>query len=136
MAFAGRFLMATQHLLCRFRDCSTRRLLVSDEKKLLSVGTGIAFSVGGLLLTRIWYRSTKKTQAYVRHWWDSLIKVENGLSLNTYAFAQQLESQGKDEYRKLLTQIPILFGIAWALLLVIAVLRLAISVIHCASFAR
>src|SRR5258708_17300276 len=67
-------------------------LLVSDEKRLLPVAAGIAFSIGGLWLTRIWYRSTKKTQAYVRHWWESLIEVENGLGLNAFAFAQQLET--------------------------------------------
>lgn len=109
-------------------------LLVSDEKRLLSVATGIAFSVGALLLTRIWYRSTKKMHAYVRHWWESLIKIEDALRLETFAFARQLESQGKDEYRHLLTQIPTLFGIAWVLLLLIGVIRFAATALHCASF--
>jgi len=62
-------------------------LLVSDEKRLLPVAAGIAFSIGGLWLTRIWYKSTTKTQAYVLHWWKGIIEVEKGLSLNTRADA-------------------------------------------------
>jgi hypothetical protein len=95
-------------------------LLVSDFRR-LPVGAGIVFSVGGFLLTRIWYRSTRKTQAYVRHWWESMLDVEDGLA--PYDFARQLEARGEDEYRKLLPQIPILFGIAWVLLFVTAIVR-------------
>jgi hypothetical protein len=111
-------------------------LLVSDEKRLLPVVAGIAFSIGGLCLTWIWYRSTQKTQAYVRHWWDSLIEIENGLALNAYAFAQRLETKGKDEYRKLLKKIPLLFGIAWVLLLIVAVGRLTSALVQYACLIR
>jgi hypothetical protein len=99
-------------------------LLVSGEKR-LPVGVGILFSAGGLWLTWIWYRSTKKTQAYVRHWWDSLMKVEDWLALSPYDFARQLERKGGEEYRRLLKQIPLLFGVAWIVLLIVATSRFA-----------
>ncbi len=59
----------------------------------------------------------------MRHWWDSILAIEDGLA--PFDFARQLETRGKDEYRKLLPQIPILFGIAWLLLFITAVVRFA-----------
>jgi hypothetical protein len=87
----------------------------------LPVGAGIVFSVGGFLLTVIWYRSTKKTQAYVRHWWQSMLAIEDGLA--PHDFARQLEAKGDDEYRRLLPRIPILFGTAWVLLFITGIVR-------------
>src|ERR1039458_4861270 len=82
--------------------------LVSGGTK-LPVGAGVLCSIGGFLLTMIWYSSTKKTQDYVRHWWRSILAIEQGLALSPYDFAQQLEKQGRDEYRKLPKSIPVLF---------------------------
>ena len=65
-----------------------------------------------------------------------ILRSHNKKPLNAYAFAQRLETQGKEEYRKLLTQIPILFGVAWVLLLIVAVERLAIALLRCAFLLR
>ena len=88
------------------------------------MGAGIVFSIGGLILTLTWHSSTKKTQDYVRHWWNSLIDLERSLNLAPHDYAQQLEKAGNDEYRKLPIRIPLLFSAAWILLLVVGVLDL------------
>ena len=103
-------------------------LLVS-AKDTLPVGTGLGFSVGGLLLTMIWFCSTKKTWGYVRHWWDKIRDIEADLALSPYDFAQQLESKqerdGDVRYKTLLLGIPFLFSLAWIALFLTAVVRLA-----------
>lgn len=99
--------------------------LLASGEKLLPVGAAIVVSVGGLLLTLIWYLSTKKTQEYVRHWWESVLAIENGLlpTPSPYNFAQQLDRKGKDEYRKLLPGIPVLFSAAWIALFTLSIAR-------------
>jgi len=99
------------------------------------VGAGVFCSIGGFLLSLIWYSSTKKTQDYVRHCWRSIqaIKGENGLALKPFDFAQQLETQGKDEYRRLPKSIPLLFGVAWGLLFITAVVRF-VCFVKCVRF--
>jgi hypothetical protein len=95
----------------------------------LSVGTAIAVSFGGILLTIIWYRSTVKTWRYVRHWWDSIIEIEKDLNMGQqkYDIASRLESAPKDclPYRCLVQAIPLLFGMAWAALLILSIARCA-----------
>jgi hypothetical protein len=98
-------------------------LLVSNKEP-LSLGAGIVFSIGGLILTLTWHSSTKKTQDYVRHWWNSLIDLERSLNLAPHDYAQQLEKAGNDEYRKLPIRIPLLFSAAWILLLVVGAVAL------------
>ncbi len=97
-------------------------------EKLLQIGTGCLFSVGGLVIAIIWYHSTNKTWAYVRHWWDSIRAIEADLALRPYDFAERLESkqslQRSTQYRNLVRAIPILFIFAWALLFLIGVVRL------------
>ena len=97
-------------------------------RKIFQAGSGLAFSFGGLILTVIWHLSTKKTQTYVRHWWDSIRAIEKALALSPYDFAQQLESQQENaagvKYQMLVRWIPILFGSAWILLFLIAAVRL------------
>jgi hypothetical protein len=106
---------------------------VSGER-LLSIGSGIGFSIGGFLLTMIWYCSTKKTWGYVRYWWESVQKAEEGLALHPFDFAKQLESEqdrGQSvRYRNLVVWIPLLFSLVWVALFILAVARFACFV-HC-----
>jgi hypothetical protein len=106
--------------------------LMVSAKDALQIGTSIGFSIGGFLLTMIWYCSTKKTWGYVRHWWDKIREIEAELALGPYDFAQQLESKqerdGGVRYKTLLLGIPLLFSSAWGALFLIATVRFACSV--------
>src|ERR1017187_4444212 len=62
----------------------------SDE---LNVGAGLVLSMLGIWLTVAWHQSNEKTHTYVRHWWDSIIRIEGrlGLTPSSLDFARQLE---------------------------------------------
>jgi len=106
--------------------------LVSGSHK-LEVGAGVGLSVLGICLTFVWYRNNAKTHGYVRHWWDSMGKIEAQLNLTPNDFASQLDrkqdeehkERGGWEYRDMIQKVPILFGVAWVALFVTAVVRLA-----------
>ena len=93
---------ATQQLLRGLRDRSGWRTSAAGEWFSAVAGRRWIVFRSGFFLTLIWYRSTKTTQAYVRHWWDSISAIEDGLA--RFDFARQQETRGKDEYRKLLRQ--------------------------------
>jgi hypothetical protein len=103
--------------------------LVSGQHALAGVG----LSLLGIALTVVWYRNNTKTHAYVRHWWDALMAIESHLHLGPNDFATQLErkqeerhkSEGDTAYRRLIQQVPILFGVAWTALLFVGVIRAA-----------
>jgi hypothetical protein len=104
-------------------------LLVSSHRR-LSIGAAIAFSVGGLLLTAIWYVSTVKTWYYVRHWWDSIATIEKTLALDPFNFVEKLEAKKEKPwscvpYRYLVRAIPFIFGIVWLSLLILGIVRIA-----------
>ncbi|MFZ1010636.1 MAG: hypothetical protein WAN65_27605 [Candidatus Sulfotelmatobacter sp.] len=99
-------------------------LLVSSKDP-LSIWAGIGFSIGGFLLTAIWFVSTYKTYMYVRHWWDSLRKVEEKVAPSPFDFASQLEAKPTCiPYKVLVLSVPILFIVGWLSLFGIGVGRM------------
>ncbi len=103
-------------------------LLVSGDRR-LPIEAGIGFSVGGFLLTVIWAVSTSKMHEYVRHWWDSIQKIEAALALSPHDYAEQLEFKREQArsilpYKLLVVSIPFVFSLVWVALFVIAVVRL------------
>jgi hypothetical protein len=105
--------------------------LVSGARA-LEILSGVGFSILGICLTVVWYRNNTKTHAYVRHWWDALRTIEERLNLSPNDFATQLENKqenqhknekGEKQYRVLIQRVPILFGIGWMALLLVAVIR-------------
>jgi hypothetical protein len=105
-------------------------ILVSGSR-LVEILAGLALSILGTLLTVVWHYSNKKTHTYVRHWWDSVRKIEARLNLAPNDFAEQLtqaqeirhQRDGGIQYRDLIQRVPLLFGIAWAVLFLVAVGR-------------
>jgi len=97
------------------------------------LGASLLLSMLGIWLTIVWYRSNKKTHMYVRHWWDSLGRIEQRLRIAPSDFAQQLElgqeeqhqRQGGIPYRSLIQNVPMMFFVMWTALFLTAVVRMA-----------
>lgn len=105
--------------------------MLASNRDLLPTAAGVIFSLGGIFLTWIWYRSTAKTQDYVRHWWESLQYIEAAIPLEPqFNFARHLEAKGRNEYRKFPKLIPILFVGAWIFLFLVAFGR-SVLIVKC-----
>ncbi len=112
-------------------------ILISGSR-MVEIVAGLVLSILGIGLTMVWHHSNDKTHTYVLHWWDSIRNIETRLNLAPNDFAEQLtqaqeirhQRDGGIQYRDLIQRVPLLFGIAWAALLLIAVGRAAYVARH------
>jgi hypothetical protein len=94
--------------------------LVSDP---YFAGEGGALAALGILLTAVWYRNNNKTHFYAVYWLEKVAEIERALMQRTgeaIDFAAQILRRprtGHIRHRHLVQAVPVIFFIAWMILL-------------------
>jgi DNA-directed RNA polymerase subunit F len=100
--------------------------LLSD---LDSAWAGAVLAALGLCLTGIWYRNNNKTHFYAVYWLEKVAEIERKLvqqSGEAVDFAAQIlnrPNRDRIRHRHLVQAVPIIFFIAWAILLCLGIYK-------------
>jgi hypothetical protein len=101
-----------------------------DEQK--SAWAGIVLSILGMLLTEIWRRNNNKTHFYAVYWLGKVTELEARLSSesgDSVYFATEILNRprtGWIRHRHLVQAVPMIFFVAWIMLLGLGVFRAGI----------